>query len=243
MRLLIVLLALLYTTGLTFAQELGKDSRLLIAGTSNLKIKNDRAVAVFSLFEEDKDKEVAASALNKRAKDILDRLKANYQDVEVSTTSYSVEPIEEELETQISQTKKSIKSQRVAWRVSQTVVLRTTVLSILPKLISELQKKMELESLRFELSESAQKRAEKDRLEAAYRNLFERMDVVAQIMGKTPVDFSIESLDFDGLDNGSGRYQTVEVSGSSVRRKGTDPSFEPGTTNVKGRVEARVKMK
>ena len=66
---------------LAVAQELGKDSRLLIAGTSSLKIKNDRAVAWFSIAEEAKDKEVATSAVNKRAKLVLDQLRTDYKEV------------------------------------------------------------------------------------------------------------------------------------------------------------------
>ncbi|MBC3882060.1 SIMPL domain-containing protein [Undibacterium sp. LX40W] len=243
MRVFLVFLALFCSMNVAPAQELGKDSRLLIAGTSSLKFKNDRAVAWFSITEEGKDKEVAASAVNKRAKLILDQLKTNYQEVEVTTSSYSVESIEEEVETQISPTKKTLKSQRIGWRVRQSVSMRTTALDTLPKLISEFQQKMELDSLGFELSEAAQKRAEKDRLDAAYQNLFERMNVVAQIMGKKSADFLIDSIDFDGIESRSGRYQTVTVSASSVRRKGFEPSFEPGTTNVEARVEARVRMK
>lgn len=243
MRVFVTFLALLCSMNLAVAQELGKDSRLLIAGTSSLKIKNDRAVAWFSIAEEAKDKEVATSAVNKRAKLVLDQLRTDYKEVEVTTPAYSVEPIEEDVETQISPTKKTLKSQRIGWRVKQSVSVRTTALDVLPKLINEFQQKMELDSLGFELSEEAQKRAEKDRLDAAYRNLFERMNVVAQIMGKKSADFLIDSIDFDGIESRTGRYQTVTVSASSSRRRGFEPSFEPGTTNVEARVEARVRMK
>ncbi len=245
MRVFVTFLALLCSMNFAVAQELGKDSRLLIAGTSSLKIKNDRAVAWFSITEEAKDKEVAASAVNKRAKLVLDQLRTDYKEVEVTTPAYSVEAVEEEVETQIAPNKKTMKSQRIGWRVRQSVNMRTTTLEILPKLISEFQQKMELDSLGFELSEAAHKRAEKDRLDAAYQNLFERMHVVAQIMGKRSADFLIESIDFDGLES-AGRYRNVDISASSPaygRGRKFEPSFEPGTTNVQGRVEARVRMK
>ncbi|WMW79420.1 SIMPL domain-containing protein [Undibacterium cyanobacteriorum] len=246
MRFVIFLVALLATTNWAFAQELGKDSRLLMAGTANLKIANDRAVILFSVTEEGKDKELVISNVNKKAKDVLERLKANYREVEVSTPTYYVESIYEEQETQISQSRKSVKSQRIGWKASQNIELRTTALHVLPKLIADFQKTVELESLRFELSEATKKRAEKDRLEAAYRNLFERMEMVAQIMGKKPSDFQLDSVDFDGIESGSGRYQTVQASGSSLGRSGSrnvEPNFEPGVSTVQARVEARIRIK
>jgi len=105
-----------------------------------------------------------------------------------------------------------------------------------------------LNNVRFELSDEANKRVEAERIVAGYKNLNERIAMIAQAMGRHSSDFVIDSVDFEGgeIDRSPNRAygRVVTVSASNVRSdKIVEPDFEPGMSMVSIRVDAKLRVK
>jgi predicted secreted protein len=107
---------------------------------------------------------------------------------------------------------------------------------------------LSLNGLQFRLSDPAMKKLDSRRIEAAYRNLGERIDAIAHAMGRDPADALIETVDFEGSgayanDNGR-QMETVQVSGMRKALQQTEePNFEPGETTLHMRVVGKVRFR
>jgi uncharacterized protein YggE len=206
---------------------------------------NDEAHVMFMVDEQDRDKAVAASHANLKMKQGTDILKREDAQAVLQTRGYYTYPVYAD-----EPPKPNAKSRPIiGWRVVQYLEMKTAELSRLPKTVSAAQTVLALNGLQFGLSEAATKKLDSRRIEAAYRNLGERVASIARAMGRNLADASIETVDFEA----SGAYaqeasakramlaQTTGVRGMGPQME--EPNFEPGETTLNMRIVGKVRFK
>ena len=230
------------------AQQMSVGSQVLVSGRADIKVVTDQAVISFYAEEVDKDKTLAASRVNQKMKAGIEFIKREYKEIELSTRNYHSSQVYEEVSGKNANGMPTVKQQANGWRVGQYLDLKTRDLKNLPAMVAYLQKTLALNNVRFELSDEVNKRVEAERIIAGYKNLNERIAMIAQAMGRQVSDFMIDSIDFEGgeIDRSDNRASGgfVTVSGSNVRGdKNVEPDFEPGMSAISIRVDAKLRVK
>lgn len=205
---------------------------------------NDEAHAVFAVEEQDKDKAAAASRANAKMKRGVEILRREDPAGKLQTRGYYTYPVyaEEPPNRPVPSSKRTL----IGWRVGQYVDLTTTNLAKLPSTVAAAQQVLALSGLQFGLSRAAQRELDRERIEAAYRNLNERLASILQAMGRSPADAVIDTVDFEG----TGNYAPQSPAPAAMRAMAVkaepevaEPSFEPGETTLSMRVVGRVKVR
>lgn len=223
-------------------------SQVLVSGRADIKVVNDQAVISFYAEEIDKDRTLAATRVNQKMKAGIESIKREYKEIELTTRNYHSSQVYEEVASKNANGMPIVKQQANGWRVGQYLDLKTRDLKNLPAMVAYLQKTLALNNVRFELSDEANKRVEAERIVTGYKNLNERIAMIAQAMGRHSSDFIIDSVDFEGgeIDRSPNRAygRVVTVSASNVRSdKIVEPDFEPGMSMVSIRVDAKLRVK
>jgi len=110
--------------------------------------------------------------------------------------------------------------------------------------VAAVQQTLALNGLNFSLAEETVKNLEAKRVNAAYKNLGERVQLIAKAMGRDVADSAIESLDFDGSANHFAPQPRMfavaapMMKGSAVQ----ETSFEPGETILTTTIVAKIKF-
>jgi len=217
---------------------------LVIPAFGEVTRPNDEAVATFAIEEQDKDKAAAASRVNRKMKEGVEILRREDPKGKLQTRGYYTYPVYAD-EPVTRQPKPP--RQVIGWRVGQYVDLTTTNLAALPAATAAAQRVLTLNGIHFRLSRQAQRELDRERIEAAYRNLQDRIAFALQAMGRTPADATIDTVDFEG----SGQYAPQPAAAPAARAFGmaaeaqavTEPSFEPGETTLQMRVVGRIKLR
>lgn len=217
---------------------------IVIAGNGEVTRANDEAYATFAIEEQDKEKAKAASRVNEKMKQGTEIVKREDPRAKLKTQGYYTYAVYEDEPRPLSKTR-----QLVGWRVGQYLQVTTTNLEGLPKTVAATQRVLGLNGLRFGLSAEALRKVDQERIEAAYRNLTERIASIAKAMGRNPSDAVLDTVDFEG----SGMY--APAAGAAPQARGLmaskspepqaieEPSFEPGETTLQMRVVGRVKFR
>lgn len=248
MRSLFTSLALL--AGTAFAQGMpapvagGSGPLIVIKGSGEVKQANDEARIVFMVEEQDRDKAVAASRVNEKTRRGTELLRRADADAILSTRAYSSLPIYAEPPVR-TQGQGVASRQLLGWRVSQRLEFRTRKLQNLGQLVASAQSVMAVNAAEFGLSDDAQRALDQKRIEAAWRNLQERMAFVAGAMGRSQSEVMLDLVDFDA----TGEYapeaaapRTMSLR-SGERHPVEEPSFEPGETTLQMRVVGRFRLR
>jgi predicted secreted protein len=248
MKLILGILVVSVLASPVYAQKIGAGAEVLISGRADLKVTNDQAVVSFFIEEVDKDKTLAATRVNQKMKAGIEFIKREYKEIELSTRNYHSSQVYEEVASKNANSMPTVKQQANGWRVGQYLDLKTRDLKNLPGMVAYLQKTLALNNVRFELSDEVNKRVEAERIVAGYKNLNERIAMIAQAMGRQVSDFIIDSIDFEGgeIDRSPNRAygRMVTASASNVRGdKIVEPDFEPGMSAISIRVDAKLRVK
>lgn len=214
-----------------------------VTGSAELKIDNDQAMVSFFVEEQDKDKAAAASRVNQKMKAGTETIRKEDPQALLSTKGYYSYPVySEDAATPAGQPRKRVLT---GWRTGQYLEVRTANLKQLPATAAAAQKIMALNGIQFGLSDAAIARAEKERIQAGYRNFSEKLGAITETIGKQTSDVVIDSLDFDGAANEIQRYAAAPVMLRASRAEATvsEPSFEPGITALTIRVTGKVHFK
>ena len=208
---------------------------------------NDEAHAVFAIEEQDKDKAAAASRVNQKMKEGVEILRRGDPTAKLQTRGYYTYRVYADEPPQPRPLPKQPR-QLIGWRVGQYVDFTTTNLAALPATVAAAQRLLTLNGLRFGLSRQALRDLDRERIEAAYRDLNDRIGFIMHAMGRNPADASIDTVDFEA----SGNYapaapQALRMSESRAAGAAPapieEPSFEPGETTLTMRVVVRVKLR
>jgi predicted secreted protein len=222
---------------------------VVVPAFGEVKHVNDQATITLSVEEVDKDKAVAASRVNLKMKQGLEIVKKEDPQASLKTQGYYTYPVyPEEPAPQAGQPRKP----RVptAWRVGQSLQVITTNIAGLPKTVAAAQRILALNNLRFSLTPETTRKLDDQRIAATYANLTERVQSIANAMGRKVGDAVLDTVDFEG----SGNYtERVSVTGAArapmaMLAKGADaaveePSFEPGETTLQMRLVGKVRFK
>jgi len=240
-----IALAMLISAGMLFTQQIcaqqTKNSLVIVTGTGEVKAKNDLAMVTFLVEENDKDKAVAASRVNMKMKDGIEILKKSDPEALLSSHGYYTRAIY----TEVTATNKIRKL--TGWTVGQYLELSTKNVDRLPATVASAQKTLTLEDINFGLLDSTKKNLNASRLEAAYQNMQEKLQVIAKAMGRNISDTSIEVLSFDsnsiGLDNeGLGAPPSPPLMEMKVAQAVQEPSFEVGESTLRSVVIAKIRF-
>jgi predicted secreted protein len=231
----LIFIALLSQAGL--AQQT-KGTIISVSGNGEVVAENDQAKATFFVEEQDKDKGAAASRVNQKMKDGTELLKKMDPEGKYATRGYYTYPV-------YSEPTSSGKTRNLTgWRVGQYLDLTTKNIQQLPATVAAVQQTLALNGLNFSLSEESSKNLEARRIEEAYRNLHERVQIIARAMGRNPDEATIETLDFDGSTNHF-QPQPRMFAAAPMMSKGNsvqETSFEPGETTLTATVIAKIKF-
>ena len=212
-----------------------KGTIVSISGTGEVRADNDQAHVSFFIEEQDKDKDAAASRVNQKMKQGTEILKKMDPDGKYATRGYYSYPVYAETN----------KSRTISgWRVGQSLELTTTLIEQLPTTAAAVQQVLALNGISFGLSEVTTKSLEARRLEAAYKNLQERVQIIARAIGRDPADATFESLDVDSA-NTHFLPQPRMFAAAAQMAKGApvqETSFEPGETVLNATLVAKIKF-
>ncbi len=205
---------------------------------------NDEARATYMIEEQDKDKAVAASRVNLKMKQGTDIIKREDPAAILKTHGYYTYPVYPEDPSR----QNARLRQPTGWRVGQYLEVTTTNLAALPKTVAAAQKLLALNGLQFVLSNAATKKLDEQRIEAAYKNLNERIAAIAKAMGRRPADAVLETIDFEASgayaqQGDSGQPKMATMAAGREAAPVEEPSFEPGETTLQMRVVGKVKFK
>ncbi|MEV4781281.1 SIMPL domain-containing protein [Burkholderia sp. LMU1-1-1.1] len=220
---------------------------VVVPAFGEVKHANDQVIATLAIEEQDKDKAAAASRVNQKMKQGLDIVKAADPQAKLKTQGYYTYPVyPEDRPLPNGQMPK----QRVptAWRVGQYLEVTTTNLDKLPKTVAAAQKVLTLNGLQFGLTPETTKKLDDERIAATYKNLNERINSIANAMGRKVGDAVLDTVDFEG----SGNYAQERAQAPApmmMRAKMADsaevaePSFEPGETTLQMQLVGKVRFK
>lgn len=216
-----------------------KGSIVMVSGSGEVKADNDQAKATFFVEEQDKDRVAAASRVNQSMKQGTELIKKADPEGKLATRGYYSYPI-------YSDSSANNKVRVITgWRVGQYLDLTTKNIQQLPATVSSAQQVLALNGLSFGLSDETSKRLEAARLDAAYKNMQERAQIIASAMGRNLNNASVELLDVDGV--GPIHPEPRMFAAAPMMMKGgnaavPETNFEAGESTLTARVVAKIKF-
>lgn len=218
---------------------------LIVPAFGELTQANDQVRATFMVEEQNKDKAIAASLVNKKMKQGTDAIRRSDSSALLKTRGYYTYPVYAEEPAQVHGNTQH--RQLIGWRAGQYLDMTTTNLDGLRKTVSAIQNVVALNGLQFGLSDATRKQLDSQLISAAYQNLTERVMAIAHAMGRNVSDALIETIDFEG----SGAYAPNTAAPKMMMRAAStqadivveEPSFEPGETVLNMRLVGKIKFK
>jgi uncharacterized protein YggE len=219
---------------------------VIVPAAGEVTHQNDEATATFSVEEQDKDKAAAASRVNSRMRAGMEVLRRADPQARLKTHGYYTYPVYPDDRPPPPGT---LAKPRVptAWRVGQSVELRTTNVAALEKTVAAAQRVLALNGLQFGLAPDTLRTLDDQRIAATYRNLNERIAAIARAMGRRLEDAVLDTVDFEASGN-YGDGAQLQMAGARAKMamepaEVSEPSFEPGETTLQMRVVGKVRFK
>lgn len=216
---------------------------VIVPASGEVTLPNDQAQATFVIEEQNKDKAAAASAVNRKMKQGTELIRQADPRATLKTRGYYTYPVYADEQLRAPNAKAR---QVVGWRAGQYLEVTTPSLDTLPKTVAAAQSVLALNGLQFGLSDATRKKLDQQRIDAAYRNLMERVAAIAKAMGREAGDALVDTVDFEA----SGAYAPADVAPKMMRAAMAseaapveEPSFEPGETTLSMRLVGKVKFK
>jgi uncharacterized protein YggE len=209
---------------------------------------NDQAVAILAVEEQDKDKAAAASRVNQKMKQGLEIVKKADPQASLKTQGYYTYPVYPEERPLVNGQPPKTRVP-TAWRVGQYLEVKTTDLANLPRTVAAAQKILSLNSLQFGLTPETTKQLDDQRIAATYKNLNERINSIANAMGRKVGDAVLDTVDFEGSGNyAEGRAAApapmmMRMAKNMDSADVAEPSFEPGETTLQMHLVGKVRFK
>jgi uncharacterized protein YggE len=228
------------------AQSVTAGTLVVVPAAGEVTHANDEAVLLLAVEEQDKDKNAAASRVNAKMKQGADIVHGSDPSAKLKTYGYYTYPVYPEDNPQ-RPLAANVKRVATAWRVGQTLEVKTTNLASLQKTAAAAQKVLQINGVQFGLSPALTKQLDDERIAATYRNLNERVASIARAMGKKPDDATIDTIDFEGSGNYAGEERPqammMRAKAPAQAQDMAEPSFEPGETTLQMRLVGKVKFR
>jgi uncharacterized protein YggE len=228
------------------AQSVTAGTLVVVPAAGEVTHANDEAVLLLAVEEQDKDKNAAASRVNAKMKQGADIVHGSDPSAKLKTYGYYTYPVYPEDNPQ-RPLAANVKRVAAAWRVGQTLEVKTTNLASLQKTAAAAQKVLQINGVQFGLSPALTKQLDDERIAATYRNLNERVASIARAMGKKPDDATIDTIDFEGSGNYAGEERPqalmMRAKAPAQAQDMAEPSFEPGESTLQMRLVGKVKFR
>jgi len=205
---------------------------VLMAGSAELEVANDEAVANFFVEVQDADLARAQSQVNQRIAETTRSLRRADAGAELQTSGYFSQPIY----------RRDGDRRPVAWRVRHGVTLRTADLDALARAVAAAQPHAALGALEFRLSRAAREKAEAALIRGAIANLNARIAAAAQALGVAPARIRTEELNFGVHAIERPPVVALARAAASIAEGVVEPQFEPGRSLQQMTVTARVRF-
>lgn len=225
---------------------------VIVPANGEVRHANDQATVMFAVEEFDKDKNAAATRVNRKMKEGTEIVRRADPKAELKTQGYYTYPVYPEPPVQplpASRTpNQPVKPLPIGWRVGQYLEVKTTNLADLPKTAAAAQKVLQINGINFGLAPATEKMLDERRIAETYRNLNERIASIARAMGRPASDAVIDTVDFEGSGNYAGDRQEKGMArmasfAAPAQNEAAEPSFEPGETTLQMNVVGKVKFK
>ncbi len=216
---------------------------VVVPAFGEVRQANDEVRVVLNVEEQDKDASAAAARVNQKMREGQRLVKVKDPQARLKTLNYYTYPVYPE---EPSPRPLNKPRQPTGWRVGQQLEVISTNLETLPQTVAAAQKVLNLSQMQFGLSSESNRKLEQQRIDAAIRNLTERVVAVAHAMGRNPADAVLETVDFEGSGNydrpQQGSFNKMEMRAASDSDV-AEPSFEPGETTLQTQVVGKVRFK
>lgn len=203
---------------------------VLMTGAAEIEVPNDEAVASFYYEVQDADLARAQSLVNQRVADAVAQIKRADPKGQVETAGYMSFPIYGKEGRKVT-----------AWRVRQTVTLRTSDLATLPRTVQGAQAQLALGGIDFRLSRAARERVEAELIQRAIANLNARVAAVAQAMNVPPGRLRTEELNF-GVQDVVRPMAMMRSAPMAAAEQVAEPQFDAGRSLQQMTVSGRVRL-
>ncbi len=221
---LAMLFAALLASHVAHAEEDQRD-RVSFDVQSVAEVGNDLLVAVLYVREEGRDPRAVAESVNRAVAWGVQRAKAAAS-VEVETLGYRTQPLYER-NGQLSG----------RWRISQSIRLQSADSAALSALLGELQERLALQSLDYQLSPERRGVAEDELIDAALARFRQRAERVVESMGAA--GYRVLQLNINTPQSGP---RPVMMRAAAMADAAPGPSIEAGDQQVQVQVRGSIQL-
>ncbi len=214
-------------TLVAYAQEPEQSwNRVSLSAQAGESVDNDRAVAVVFIEREGERPTHLAEQVNEAIRWAVDVAKA-VEGIKIQTQGYQSWPIRD-------------KRRITGWRVRQSVSLRSKDMASLGELVGQLQKRVALQSIAFELSPESREAADDRGIAKALARFRQRAQLVSQEMGAN--GYRIVSMNVNTSASGPMRPMMARGMMADSMRMKAAPSMEGGSRRVTVSVNGTIEM-
>lgn len=228
--------AFAFAVGAAFAQAPASSPRfegtlIVMTGEAEVEVANDEAVLTFYLEVQEPELARAQSQVNQRVAEGVAALKRADPKSQVETIGYGSYPV-----YQPGGGRKII-----GWRARQSVNVKTTDLSALPKTVAAGQQQLALGGIDFRLSRVARERVEGELIQRAIANVNARVAAAAQSLNVPVSRVRIEEMNF-GIPSGERPPVPLARMSTAAAQPVAEPQLDPGQTTQQVSVSAKVRL-
>jgi predicted secreted protein len=201
-----------------------------VTGSAEMELPNDEALASFMVEVQDADARRAQTQVGQRAASGVAALKNADPTAQVETMGAVTDPVFD------------TGGRVIAWRVRQTVLLRTTDFTALSRAVAQGGETMTFTGVDFRLSRKSRQAAQPELIRRAMDDLYGRAATIAQAFKVAPERLRLEDLSF-GADPASRSSPVIARRGTSPSGEALPPpSLDPGSTVVYQPVTAKLRF-
>lgn len=212
-----------------------------MTGSAEMEVDNDEAVANFYLELQDADLTKAQSLVNQRVAQGIAAIKKVDTKAQLETSGYGAYPVYAATPVSTKNNARNI----VGWRVRQGVTLRSTDLTLLPKVIHAAQQHLALGDVQFRLSRASREKYEAELISRAIANFNAKVAAAAQALAVPAQKVRIEDLNFGGRLHDNPpimAYARAKIASDMAENSLAQVALESGRSTLQQNVEGRVRM-
>ncbi|WP_303909199.1 SIMPL domain-containing protein [Thiohalomonas denitrificans] len=215
------LLSLVMMTGIAAADDEAVFDRVSLQAEVSREVENDRMRAVLAVQEEGSDPAQLAERINQAMRWALGQVES-FESVTGETGGYRTRPVYQ-------------KGTLTHWRAVQSLRLESGDFTALSSLVGQLQEKIQVQSMGFEVSEKTRRAAENDLIDDALGAFKVRAERVRQNLGAG--DWRIVQLNIGTRGNGPGPVYRMETMAERA-----PPAVKGGETTVSVIVSGTIQL-
>lgn len=202
-------------------------NRVSFSVSAESEVENDRLVARLFAEERGRDTKVLAKKVNEAITWGLDIAKKQTE-VEAFTLNYSTNPEYKE-------------GKVVGWRVRQSIQLKSDDSQVLSQLLGELQNKLSIESVEYQVSSKLRKATEETLIAEGLQKFKQRADQVTKNMGRS--SYKVVNLNVSNSFSARPPYpMAMQRGGYAMKADMAPPSLTAGKQQIVVNVQAEIEL-